>query len=308
MGYFEHFIDKLYASFETGKPLKDRFADKTLTFSDGVSFYENYLLEKCSRIFEWRGLPFDQKAVELPVLMFGYAGFCYDDEWGDFICVPGGLKGVTPFPDVFTQFVYAAPKCKGGTKLIYPETSTGDAVLINNTTLRNSIAPMISRYAALLAHADTSIRDSLINIRYNEVMTADGDSEVESLKDWHRKIVQGEFSPVVDSKILNRPPVIPLSLTGKGQIALDTIEARQEILRCFFQEIGLRMNKDKRGNMIEDEVSANDATLLFNISDMLKQREAAADYINRRFDLVVRVELSKEYRYLTDPDKYDGDN
>lgn len=68
------------------------------------------------------------------------------------------------------------------------------------------------------------------------------------------------------------------------------------------------MNKDKRGNMIEDEVSANDATLLFNISDMLKQREAAADYINRRFDLVVRVELSKEYRYLTDPDKYDGDN
>ena len=80
MGYFEHFIDKLYASFETGKPLKDRFADKTLTFSDGVSFYENYLLEKCSRIFEWRGLPFDQKVVELPVLMFGYAGFCYDDE------------------------------------------------------------------------------------------------------------------------------------------------------------------------------------------------------------------------------------
>lgn len=308
MGYFENFIDKLYGSFETGKPLKDRFADKTLTLLDGISYYEDYLLEKCIRIFEWRGLPFDQKVIEIPVLMFGYAGFCYDDKWKDFICVPGGLKGVTPYPDVFTQFVYAAPKCKGGTKLIYPETSTGDAVLINNTTLRNSITPLISRYAALMAHADTSIRDSLINIRYNEVMTADGDSEVESLKDWHKRIVQGEFSPVVDSKILNRPPVIPLSLTGKGQIALDTIEARQEILRCFFQEIGLRMNKDKRGNMIEDEVSANDATLLFNISDMLKQREAAADYINRRFDLVVRVELSKEYRYLTQPENYDGDN
>ena len=167
---------------------------------------------------------------------------------------------------------------------------------------------MISRYAALLAHADTSIRDALINIRYNEVMTAEGDSEVESLKDWHRKVVQGDFQPIIDSKILNRPPVMPLTLTGKGQIALDTIEARQEILRCFFAEIGLRMNKDKRGNMIEDEVSANDATLLFNISDMLRQREAAADYISRRFDLLVRVELSKEYRYLTDPDKYDGDN
>lgn len=308
MGYFEQFIDRLYNSFETGKPIKGRFPDIELSFSNGVAFYESYLLEKCVRIFEWSGLPFEQKVIEIPVLMLGYAGFCFDDLWDDFICVPGGLKGVTPFPDVFTEFVYAAPKCKGGTKLIYPQQSVGNCVLINNTTLRNSIAPLISRYANLLAHAETSIKDALINIRYNEVMTAEDDAEAATLKAWHNKVIQGEFAPVPDSKILNRPPVIPLSLTGKGQIALDTIEARNEILRSFFQEIGLRMNKDKRGNMIEDEVSANDATLLFNISDMLKQRKAAAENINRRFDLDVSVELAKEFDYLQESNTFDGDN
>lgn len=306
MGYFEQFIDRLYNSYETGKPFKDRYPDIALSFANGVAFYEQYLLEKCIRVFEWKGLPFDQRVLELPVLMFGYAGFTYDDLWEDFICVPGGLTGVTPFPEVYTTFVYAAPKCKGGEKLIYPQSRAGNAVLINNTTLRNSIAPLITRYANLLAHADTSIKDALINIRYNEVITAEDDAEAATIKAWHNKVVQGEFSPVPDSKILQRPPVIPLSMTGKGQVALDTIEARGEILRSFFSEIGLRMNKDKRGNMIEDEVSANDATLLFNISDMLKQRQAAADYINRRFDLMVRVDLAKEYDYLKE--NYDGDN
>ena len=306
MGYFEKYIDKLYGSFESGKPLKNRFPDLALSFGNGVAFYESYLLEKCIRIFEWKGLPFEQKVIELPVLMFGFAGFTYDDLWEDYICVPGSLKGVTPYPDVFTAFVYAAPKCKGGTKLIYPQQKVGNCVLVNNTTLRNSIAPLITRYANLLAHAETSIKDALINIRYNEVLTAEDDAEAATLKAWHDKIIQGEFSPVPDSKILQRPPVIPLSLTGKGQIALDTIEARNEILRAFFQEIGLRMNKDKRGNMIEDEVSANDATLLFNISDMLKQRKSAAEYISRRFDLSISVDLSKEYSYLRE--SYDGDN
>ena len=310
---FERFISKLYDSMEKGKSAEfaTSLSDCNLRLRPSILYYQNFLFEKCIRIFEWSGLPFDQKVVEAPVMATGYAGFLFDEKYGNYIALPGGLTGVTPFSDlVFSKFVYAAPLCEGGTRFIYPYAKGGDCVLIENTALRNSIMPLIQRYAALLAHADVSVRDALINIRYNDVMPADDDAEADRIITWHDKVIEGEYSPIPDSSLMNRSPIIPLNITGKGQIALDTIEARNEIMRSFFQEIGLRMVKDKRSNMIEDEVSSSDMLLMFNISDMLKHRKSAADHINEIFpDLNVSVKLSEEYDTLEAPEaSYDGDN
>lgn len=299
--WFEKFISKLYDQMEKGKGAEFTTAvsEFDLRLKPSISYYNSFLFEKCIRIFEWTGLPFDQKVVETPVMAAGYAGMVYDEMYGGYVALPGGLTGVTPFGDLIrNEFVYAAPKCEGGTRYIYPYVKYGDAVLIENTSLRTSILPLINRYAVLLAHADVSIRDALINIRYNDVIPASDDSEAESVKTWHDKVINGEFSPIPDSSFLNRPPIVPLSVTGKGQIALDTIEARQEILRAFFQEIGLRMVKDKRSNMIEDEVSSSDMLLMFNISDMLKYRQEAAKNISECFGLTVSVKLSPEFSVL----------
>lgn len=319
---FERFISKLYDQLEKGKgtDFVSSFQDHSLSLRPSILYYNSILFEKCIRIFEWTGLPFDQKALEAPLMATGYAGFLFDEEYAGYVALPGGLTGVTPFGDLIrSEFVYAAPKCEGGTRILYPYSKYGDCVLVENTSMRNSILPLIQRYAVLLAHSDVSIRDALINIRYNDVIPAADDSEAESVKKWHDKVINGEFSPIPDSSFLQRAPIIPLNITGKGQIALDTIQAKEELLRAFFQEIGLRMVKDKRSNMIEDEVSASDMLLMFNISDMLKQREAAAGYINEIFpDLNISVRLSPEFNMLkADPenensepliDEYDGDN
>lgn len=313
---FVKIISKLYDQMEKGKgaTFTASMEDFSLKLRSSILYYNSFLFEKCIRIFEWEGLPFNQVALEAPVMATGYAGFVYDKMYKGYIAVPGGLTGVTPFSNlIYSEFIYAAPKCEGGTRAIYPYNKFGSAVIVENTSLRNSILPLIHRYSVLLAHADVSIRDALINIRYNDVVPAADDSEAESIKEWHDKVINGEFSPIPDSTFLQRPPIIPLTITGKGQIALDTIEARGEILRSFFQEIGLRMVKDKRANMIEDEVSSSDMLLMFNISDMLKCRKAAAQYISDCFNIPVSVKLSPEFEALKTPDEdsskdFDGDN
>ena len=306
MNFFERYVERLYKYMEKGKAPS---YDQTVSFSCGVAYYRDFLLEKVVRIFEWSGLPFDQRALELATLITGFSGFCHDSGYGDYIAVSGGLTGVTPFPDIFTEFVYAAPKCKGGKKAIYPIVNNGTCVLIDNTSLRSSIMPLVDRYAVLLSHADVSIKNALVNIRYNEVMTSDNDAQTESMQAWHKKVIEGEFSPILDNTLMKgKTPINPITVSGKGQIVLDTIDARNEILRGFLSEIGIRYNKDKRANMVNAEVEQNDMALLFNISDMLKQRKAAAENINACFGLSVSVDLAPEFEQLTEPTKYDGDN
>jgi len=112
--------------------------------------------------------------------------------------------------------------------------------------------------------------------------------------------------PIVDRSLTSSPAVIPAQSQNKGQIVLDTIDARKEILRSFYAEIGIRVMPEKRGNLITAEVSENDNALLFNISDMLKCRQEAAENINKLYGLRVSVNLSEDFRRLTG--SFDGDN
>lgn len=284
-----------------------------MDFDSGFIFWSRYLLEKMSRMFEWSGLPFDQLAVELPTLVRGFGGFTKDRDAG-YVCVPGSLSGVSWFPFFYPHFTYAAPGCAGGTYAIYRpgyDSEVGDlgsVVIVNNNAMRLSVMPLIDRYASLLSHEDINITNTGVNMRYDAYHAADNDESIESIKKWRSAIFRGEFEPIVDRSLLaNQPIATPTAASPKGQIHLDAIEARSELLRMFFSEIGVRFNREKRSNMIEAEVTNNDQLLLFNIGDMLKQREHAAALISERFGLNVTVKLSGEFDMLEDT-PFDGDN
>ena len=304
MGYFTKWLERLYDKMEKGRPVQT--PDATLQLPAGVDYWQDYLTERIVRIFEWKGLPMPQRALELAVMMNGFAGFT-DDKLAGLVCLPGSLSGPTPYPFIFTNFVYAAPKCSGGSPLIYPTDKLGLAVIISNNSLRQSFADLVTRYATLLAHADSTIANSLVNMRYDVFLQGEDDNQVASLKEWRKKVIDGEVIPIVDKSLTMSPAVVPVSVTQKGQLALDAIDARKEILRMFYQEIGIRIMPEKRGNLITAEVSENDNALLFNISDMLKCRQDAAANINALYGLNVSVDLSEDFRRL-EQGSFDGDN
>lgn len=293
----------------------DRYAGE-MTFGPSFAYWFDYLFEKLIRIFEWKGLPFEQIALELPTMTAGFSGFV-DDPKGGMISARGSLSGPTWSPMIFKNFTYAAVGCEGGTKTIYsPYTAVGrlgNCVLIQNNSMRNSIIPLVDRYASMLAHEDINIVNSGVNMRYDAYFSADTDGKVESIKAWRKKIFKGIFAPIVDRGVNNAPSVIPGSSQNKGQTHKDAIESRQEILRMFFAEVGVRMSREKKGNLIAAEVQQDDQMLLFNISDMLKQRQKAAEEISVLFKLDVSVKLSEEYAPITaeeteeNADDFDGD-
>ena len=261
-----------------------------------ISYWANMLFEKAVRIFEWSdNLPFPQKEIEMRLLLYGYCGYVNDEYVGEMVSC-GGMSIPTQYWDEFKTFTYAAATTKGGTKTIGK-----DCVIINNTALRNPLYPMIKRYANLLAHTDVSLKMSLVNLRIKNIISTDSQSTADSYRAMFDKFYNGDIDAILDDGLLKKGNggIDNLALTSSGTLGvMDCIDARNELLRMFYNEIGVRYNRDKKERMIESEVENDEQMLLLNINDMLKQRQNACKEINRIFGRNISVKLSPEFKII----------
>lgn len=271
-----------------------------LKLKASVQYWCNVLLGKTVRIVEWNGLPFPQRELEIRTLIDGYCGFVDDKKIG-LMVASGGMSGVTQYYDIFTKFTYSAPTAKGGTAQIGK-----DCVIIQNTELRNSIYPLVFRYACLLAHCDISLKMALVNLRMKNIIVSDDEGMADTFRTMYKKFYNGDTDALVDDGFTDAKNIAPTMSGSLG--VMDCIDARNELLRMFYADIGVRFTKDKKERMIESEVSSDNQMLLFNISDMLHQREKASAEINKLFGLNTSVRLSKEFSLLSSErsDTYDN--
>lgn len=277
--------------------IENYYSDKkiekeVLELPRSLNYWLETLFEKCVRMFEWHGLPksIPQKEIEQRLILDGYCGMVNDKKAG-LIVASGGLSGVTPYCDEFKNFTYASPECAGGTVELGK-----NAVLIENTSLRNPLLPMILRYSDLLAHAEISLKMALINNRVNNAYAVESNEIAESVNAYYNKIYNGKNGSILDDSLVSGVQNIA-NTRGSGVVA-ECIEARNDILRAFFAEIGVRFAKDKKERVVVDEVSADNQMLLLNVNDMKRQRKKSAIEINRIFGKDVSVELSEEFEII----------
>ena len=80
-----------------------KYDKKILNVDNSFLFWKETLFEKCVRIFEWNGLPFPQKEIEIRLILNGFCGFVDDDKIGKMVS-SGSLNGVTQYFDIFLFF------------------------------------------------------------------------------------------------------------------------------------------------------------------------------------------------------------
>lgn len=255
-------------------------------------YWREMLFEKCVRMFEWKGLPFPQKEIEIRLILQGFCGVVKDTRKG-IMCATGSMSGVTQYWDEFLNFTYAAPTAEGGT---LPINKT--AVIVDNTTLRNPMTPLIDRYASLIAHSEVSLKVALVNLRETNAFSASDQSVAASIKTYHKKMYEGDLDVIVDTSLIDG--IKNVNDTSRSSFGvMDCIDARNELLRAFYNEIGVRYTRDKKERMIESEVSNDTQMLLLNINDMLARRKESAEKMNSVLGLNVSVDLSPEFKMIT---------
>lgn len=275
--------------------IKDEKKQLQLNYSYTYWFYN--LLEKVSRIFQWEGLPCNQEQLELRVLADGFTGFVNDEITG-FTITRGSFNGITEYADLpliaeYTNFLYCNPIMKGGNPVIGKE-----CTICKNTALRTSIIPMIKRYASLLAHAELSVKCSIISLRENEIFSVEDDKTAENVRTFHKKLYEGEPDVIIDKSLINAIQDISNNKGASNQPTLQAWDVRLEIWRSFLNEIGVRYSKEKKERMITDEVGSDTQMLLLNINDMLKCRKRFCDETNSLFGTNISVKLSEEFELI----------
>lgn len=273
--------------------------EDALKLDKSYTYWFYTLLERVARIFQWEGLDdiCEQRQIELRALCDGFTGLVNDDIVG-LMVTRGKFNGITQYSDLpfiseYTNFLYANPIAKGGNPVIDKE-----CVILNNTSLRTSILPLVKRYASLLAHAEISIKCSLIALRETEIFSVEDDKTRENVLMWHKKLYKGEPDVIVDKSLVNAIQNISANHGQNNQSTIQAIDVRNQLLRAFYQDMGVRYTMDKKERMVSDEVTSDNQVLLVNVNDMLKQRQKFCEKANRLFKTNLTVDFSPEFQYL----------
>lgn len=272
---------------------KDLASAKKLTFKKSYNMWYNVLMERVINIFKWNNLPFEQKEIEVLLALVGFCGVTQFKKVKELGAVYGSMSGVTNYPDEFINFLYSTPKESGLKKI------GKNLVLVNNNQLRIPSVQVVQTYATLLAHVDLSLQAILINSRATGLIKATSQAQVESISAWYKGLLNGKTMAVMDSEDLENLmtdkgiEVFPMQYSSSFSIDA-YYQIRENLLKSFYSEFGINSNREKRERIVEAELDTNLNRILFNVSDMLEQRQQSAKQISEIFDVEITVDLNPE--------------
>ena len=269
-----------------------------------IDSYFKYMMNKTIRMFEYTNLPetIPQRELELILQVCRFAIFTKVD--GDLFVFYGGLGGMPNEYYQPTQAIVTNPYLKYSDVLNLDDyiKDDGNAVLSWNDSMHIGLFSLNNRYASLLAETDLTLKYQLINMRFNNVLTADDDSTKESLVKMYQDVSDGTgFGIVITKKFMEETNVDKIELrSSHNSVNLkDIIETKQYLMGSWLNELGLNANYNmKREAINESEADLNEDSLLPMIDDMLHQREIMCENLNKKFGTNISVELSSSWKKI----------
>lgn len=262
------------------------------TYKISYNFWIDNLFERAMRLFVWSCDGVEQKEIESRLLLNGSCGITdfFDKELSAFF---GSITGVTKYYDEGTHYNVYSPKYSGTLEI------DKEVVVISNNSLRNALYPLIHQYAVMLAHTDVTITSTLVNMRDCGGVPVAGTTKVsESIKQYRTSLYEGKINTIIDPAFINAKFVD--SHTNMQSDIVDLIESRRNLLNDFYSDIGVKTSWNKKGNMIVEEVQADNSMLLLNLSDMLEERRIGCDKVNKKYGTNWSVSLNPELKYVKD--------
>lgn len=259
----------------------------------GYYFYLRVLFEKCLGMFKYYNLPKSLPAEEIEkrLMWFGFAGVFNHKDYGLTVC-DGGLSGVDQYYRP-TKFIYAQPALGEG------ELKINDECVIIYNTQSDVVSPygfreLIMRYARLLADVDASIDIQLINTRATKLNSVADDNTAKVVNNAMQALESGELYTINQDSLLDRWTPKDWN-TAHPDTLEKLINAKQNLLNSFLEEIGVKSINEKRERMISNEVCADNQLLMVNTDDLLYKRIHGVNAINDMFGTEIEVELNDLY-------------
>lgn len=279
-----------------------KLARESCTFNAFYEYWRDELFERLMRLFVWentytlednRVVGVKPKEIEQRLLLQGHAGITIIPGETELTAMFGNFYGVSKYMDERPNYMVRCPIYSGS------RTIGEDIVVIDNNSLRNPAYDLVHHYALMLAHAEVTLIDVMVNARdAGGVPVAATEKQKQSIIQYQGKIFNGQYGVVTDIGNLG------LQYIGSDrkttQSILDVQQIREKLLKSFYSDIGVRAAFEKRSNSVEAEVEADTSLLLLNLADMIDCRERGAEAVNDMYGTNWTVHIAEEIDYGTE--------
>lgn len=277
-----------FASF--GKSI---FKQKPLIIND----YLSMLFARTNTIFEYEGLPetIPKEDLELIKQTFGSVTIAKADD-GKLYAFYGALGG--KYNEYYhpTISIVTNPYLNLSKEYVIDK----DCVVIKNDLFYNGLSVLNRKYAELLTECDITIRKCLLNVRVDNVVTSQDDSNDESINQFFDAVEKGDFAYISTKKFMD-DVLLQIHEIGKNSSNpfKDLIEVRNYIDSCWWIDMGLNANANmKREAINESEINADDKTMIPLINQMLKEATEGVNRVNKMFNTNISVKLSSVWEKM----------
>ena len=263
----------------------------------GYNYWLFKLLGIVIDMFEYDNLPegLTKRDIELNLIMTGHAAFIRKST-GEYFVPLSHLYGYDEYYQP-VWMVFANPVVQRP----YQYNIGEDTEVIYNNSLKDSIyyvkadtglSTFVSRYARQLADIEATINIYAVNSRLVSIPVTNDNSVKESIKLFFKSLALGKRNIVSDSSIVEKFRNVDINRSNIKDGINDWLLARDKVLEQFYRDLGIKMNNQKKAQVNEEEVEANDQLLLINTHDMLAAREEGLDKVNKLFGLDMSVRLN----------------
>jgi hypothetical protein len=241
----------------------------------------------CAR-FKWIGLPdsVDQRFLEMTLFYRGLSIFYFDTDYDRYMALRGTAGGKINMYDNPTAFTVI------GNTMVNKTLGAKDCVPIWANTMRLPDHDIAMLYATRMADLDRTIEIDLLAMRHPYILLAD-DNEKQSILNAFRQVQEGQ--PVIvgttalGDALDNKAKLLDMNLDKEVVINLQLVKSKMWNECMTFLGIN-NANQDKRERLVVSEVSANNSQVLMARNVALGARRYAAEQINQKYNLAVKVE------------------
>lgn len=262
--------------------------------TDKKKVFENYCKYTFTRtqsMFVYTGLPDTIPVQWLESYLQRNGSCCIAEVEGKLYALLGNAGGELDEYYQPTTYTVANPALKLSKTYKIGE----DCVYCRNDYDALGLTPLISRYCGLMTENLITVRISDINMRMMNLLSAPDDNTFQSTKQYLKDLEEGKLGVVGESPFFEGLRLQSKGV-GNGDYMIQFIELQQYLKGSMYNELGINANFNmKREALSGQEVALNDDALMPLIDDMLKQRRAMCDELNRLFGLEVSVDYGSTW-------------
>ena len=264
------------------------FQIKACTYTAKYDYWMEQLFERVMRLFVWKNTEEVQpKEIEQRLIISGHCGITKIKREQELTAMFGTFYTPTKYYDEWKNYTVRCPIYSG------QRTIGKDVTVINNNALRNPVMPLLNHYAQLLAHTEVTYIDMIINARDSiGIPVVTTEKQKQAVRNYQAKRFNGVFGAIAD------PSAIGINYTNGMAVNSENFKelwaTRNNILKDFYTDIGVKAAFEKQSNTVDAEVRSNDTLLLLNLSDMLASREKGCEDVNKMYGRNWSVKLSEE--------------